>query len=248
MYRDDVLRALDPAEFAKSVGVTPDLWQSEVLRSEDKRILLNCCRQSGKSTTCSLKALHVALYKPKSLILLVSPSMRQSQELFKKCKDQYLAMDDRPPLTEDNKLSMTLTNGSRIISLPGDQATVRGYSSVTMILEDEAAQVRDEFYQAVLPMLIINNGTLVCMSTPLCERGRFYEEWAAGGPEWKKIEITAEMCPRITEEQLEAQRRSMGELFFEQEFMCRFIELEDTSFKYDLIQRAFSDDVLPLFQ
>ena len=247
MFKDDMMRALDPVEFSKHIGIVPDPWQAEVLRYEGKRLLLNCCRQSGKSTTTAIKALHTGLYRPKSLILLVSPSMRQSQELFRKVKDGYLTVEDRPPLLEDNKLSMTFANNSRIVSLPGDQATVRGFSSVTMILEDEAAQVRDEFYQAILPMLIINNGVFVAMSTPFGKRGHFFQEWAAGGDNWKRIEITAEMCPRITEEQLEAQRRSLGEMFFRQEFQCEFVDNEDQAFKYDLIQRAFDESVKPLF-
>jgi len=210
-------------------------------------MLLNCSRQSGKSTTCAVKALHTAIYRPKSLILLVSPSLRQSQELFRKVKDAYGAMGDRPGLTEDNKLSLTLVNNSRIVSLPGDQSTVRGYSGVTLILEDEAAQVSDDFYHAILPMLIINDGQLICMSTPFGKRGHFFEEWINGSEDWKRIEITADKCPRIAEEQLEAQRRSMGDMFYRQEFCCEFVETEDSSFNYDLVQRAFSDEVKPLF-
>ena len=247
MLHNDMMRALDPVEFSKYIGIEPDPWQAEVLRSEDKRLLLNCSRQSGKSTTTAIKGLHRALYTPKSLILLVSPSQRQSTELFRKVKDAYSAMEERPGLTEDNKLSLTLTNGSRIVSLPGDQATVRGYSGVTLILEDEAAQVSDDFYHAILPMLIVNNGILIMMSTPFGKRGHFFEEWENGGSRWKRIQIPADMCPRITEEQLEAQRRSLGDMFFQQEFMCEFVELEDSSFRYDLIQRAFSDEVEPLF-
>ena len=247
MLKDDMLRALDPVEFSRYIGIDPDPWQSDVLRSEDKRMLLNCSRQSGKSTTCAVKALHTAIYRPKSLILLVSPSLRQSQELFRKVKDAYGAMGDRPGLTEDNKLSLTLVNNSRIVSLPGDQSTVRGYSGVTLILEDEAAQVSDDFYHAILPMLIINDGQLICMSTPFGKRGHFFEEWINGSEDWKRIEITADKCPRIAEEQLEAQRRSMGDMFYRQEFCCEFVETEDSSFNYDLVQRAFSDEVKPLF-
>jgi len=127
----------------------PDEWQAEVLRYEGKRLLLNCSRQSGKSTTTATKALHTGIYRPKSLILLVSPSLRQSRELFIKVKEAYNNMEVRPGLTEDNRLSMVLANGSRIVSLPSDQSTVRGFSGVTMILEDEASQVKDDFYRAI---------------------------------------------------------------------------------------------------
>ena len=84
MLHDDLIYALDPVEFSRAIGIDPDPWQSEVLRSENKRLLLNCCRQSGKSITTSTKALHTALYKPQSLTLIASPSLRQSQELFRK--------------------------------------------------------------------------------------------------------------------------------------------------------------------
>lgn len=247
MFRDDMLMALDPVAFSRHIGIDPDPWQADVLRYEGKRLLLNCCRQSGKSTTTATKALHTGLYKPKSLILLVSPSLRQSQELFRKVRDAYGALKNPPLLVEDNKLSMTLANQSRIVSLPGDQATVRGYSGVTLILEDEASQVKDEFYQAILPMLIINKGQLIAMTTPYGKRGHFFEEWTNGGDEWKRIEITAAQCPRMPEEDLEKQRRSMGDMFFRQEFLCEFVDTEDQTFNYDLIRRAFADDVKPLF-
>jgi hypothetical protein len=57
-----------------------------VLRSRASWILLNCCRQIGKSTTTALVALHTAIYDS-GLVLLVSPSLRQSKELFAKTAD-----------------------------------------------------------------------------------------------------------------------------------------------------------------
>jgi len=247
MIHNDLLRALDPVAFSRYAGIEPDPWQSEVLRYEGKRLLLNCSRQSGKSTTTATKALHTGIYRPQSLILLVSPSLRQSQELFRKVKQSYEAMADNPGLLEDNRLSMVLANGSRIVSLPSDQSTVRGFSGVTMILEDEAAQVKDEFYYAILPMLIINNGTLICMSTPYGKRGHFFNEWQDGGEDWKRIEIPATKCPRISPEELERQRRSLGSMFFRQEFMCEFVETVDQVFGYDLVQAAFDTSIKPLF-
>jgi hypothetical protein len=247
MMKKDLLRALDPVEFSRYIGIEPDEWQGEVLRYEGKRLLLNCSRQSGKSTTTATKALHTGIYRPKSLILLVSPSLRQSQELFRKVKDGYEAMDTKPGLVEDNRLSMVFANGSRIISLPSDQSTVRGFSGVTMILEDEASQVKDAFYYAILPMLIINNGTFIAMTTPYGKRGHFFNEWQDGGDDWKRIEIPATKCPRISPEDLERQRRSLGSMFFRQEFNCEFVETIDTVFNYDMVQKAFSDDIKPLF-
>src|SRR5688572_23009417 len=79
----DIMRALDPVRLAQDCGIEPDQWQSELLREKPKRALLLCSRQSGKSTVTALMALHTAIYEPGSLILLLSPSQRQSQELFR---------------------------------------------------------------------------------------------------------------------------------------------------------------------
>ena len=80
----DLAHALDPVAFVQDrLKFDPDPWQARLLRSRAPWILLNCCRQSGKSTTTAALALHTAIYDP-GLILLVSPSLRQSKELFAK--------------------------------------------------------------------------------------------------------------------------------------------------------------------
>jgi phage terminase large subunit-like protein len=59
-------------------------------------LLLNCCRQSGKSTIAALLALHRAVFYPDGLILLVSPSLRQSSELFRKITDFFGRLAEKP--------------------------------------------------------------------------------------------------------------------------------------------------------
>src|SRR5262245_25883622 len=79
----DIARALDPVALALDCGITPDEWQAQVLREQPRRLLLLCSRQAGKSTCVALLTLHTALYSPGALCLLVSPSLRQSGELFR---------------------------------------------------------------------------------------------------------------------------------------------------------------------
>ena len=130
------------------------------------RQLLLCCRQSGKSTTTATLALHTAFYEPGALILLLSPSLRQSQELFKKVQDVYRVLSNPAPLQAESALRLELANGSRIVSLPGTEGTVRGYSGVSLVVIDEAARVNDELYYAVRPMLAVSGGRLIALSTP----------------------------------------------------------------------------------
>lgn len=95
----DLLRALDPVALAGQVGMIPDPWQAAVLRSTEPRVFLNCCRQSGKSTTAAMLAVHVATYEPGSLVLLLSPSQRQSAELYRKALTFYRSLG-RPVASE----------------------------------------------------------------------------------------------------------------------------------------------------
>jgi hypothetical protein len=85
----DLLDALDPARVMVRAGLPPDPWQRELLRSTASRLLVLCARQSGKSTCAAALGLHEALYRPPALVLLLSPSLRQSQELFRATLDLY---------------------------------------------------------------------------------------------------------------------------------------------------------------
>jgi len=87
--REDLRLALDRVAFARALGLEPDPWQEALLRSSSDRVLLNCSRQSGKSTMTAVIALHRALYHPGSLILCLAPALRQSQELFGKVLGFY---------------------------------------------------------------------------------------------------------------------------------------------------------------
>jgi len=78
---------LDAAAVMEHAGMPPDAWQVRLLRSRAERTLLLCSRQSGKSTVTAAMALHEVVFHPKSLVLLLSPSLRQSQELFRKVTD-----------------------------------------------------------------------------------------------------------------------------------------------------------------
>src|SRR5215210_542190 len=167
--------SLSSIDIAERSGIAPDPWQRDVLTSEAQQILLLCSRQSGKSTVTSILATHRAVSVPGSLVLLLAPALRQSQELFRKVKGVYGALGDPVPAVVENALSLELSNGSRIVTLPGKEATIRGFSAPDLVIEDEASRVSDELHQAIRPMLAVSQGRLVLLSSPFGRRGHFYE-------------------------------------------------------------------------
>jgi hypothetical protein len=193
---EDLKLALDRVSFAKRLGLLPDPWQEDLLRSISDRVFLNCCRQSGKSTMTAIVALHQALYHPSSLILCLAPALRQSQELFGKVLGFYRDLDRPIPAQAERKLSLELENGSRIVTLPGTDKTIRGFSGAALLIVDEASRVADELYFAIRPMLAVSGGALMMLSTPHGKRGIFYEEWT-GGRGWERYEVPVALAKSL---------------------------------------------------
>lgn len=238
----DLAAHLDPVIFAERCGITPDPWQADILRSGDDRVLMLAARQVGKSTVAALRALHRAVFWPGSLILLLSPSLRQSSELFRVVL-RFQAGDGAAPVKDASSLKLELENGSRIISLPGSEATIRGYAGVDLLIVDEAARVDDDLFRSVLPMLATSQGALIALSTPFGKRGFFADAWHGPGS-WRRVRVGASDCPRIDPEWLAAQRETMGDWWFRQEFEVEFIDATSSAFRSADIDAATTGEVV----
>lgn len=239
--------ALDPVELARAAGLDPDGWQADVLRSRHPRSLWNISRQSGKSTTAAIMALHEALFHPNTLVLLVSPGLRQSTELLRKVVDAYQTLDRPVSADAESLLRLELENRSRVIALPGGEEGVRGYSAPRLILFDEASRIPDDLFAATSPMLAtVADGRLVAMSTPAGRRGWFWSAWEHGGDLWERVQRTAEQIPRISPAFLAAERATMTAATFRQEYMVTFEAIENAVFDPNDVSAAVTDDLDPL--
>ncbi len=243
----EALYRMDALWFARERLVfEPDLRQQAIMSGQIRRGLLNCTRQWGKSTIAAAMAVHRAWAASDSLVIVASPSARQSGEFLRKASGFVRKLGMRVRGDGDNEISLLFPNGSRVVGLPGSEKTVRGFSGVLLMLIDEAARVSDELYRSIRPFLAVVEGDLWLMSTPFGKRGFFYEEWENGGPRWSRFKITAPECPRIRREFLEEERVSMGDLWFRQEYLCAFVGDDQALFSRELVERAFTNDVRPL--
>lgn len=191
---------------------------------------------------------------PERLVLVVTPSERQSGEFLRKASGFVKKLGERARGDGDNEVSLMLQNGSRIVGLPGKEATVRGFSSVSLMLIDEAARVPDELYRGCQMSCIKlcgrcwrwANGDLWLMSTPYGKRGFFWEEWNQGQG-WTRITVSATQCPRIPRDFLEEERRTLGERWFRQEYLCEFTDVTSSLFREEDILACIRSDVPVLF-
>jgi hypothetical protein len=231
----------DAATVLTAAKLRPDHFQTALLRSSSNRILILASRQVGKSLTAGALALREALWYPRSLILLLSRSQRQSSELFRDKVLMLFSALGRPLAAErESALTLELTNGSRIVSLPATEATVRVYAAVRMLVIDEAARVPDELYRAVRPMLAVSQGRLVCLSSAYAQQGFFYEAWTDGGRAWTRVQVRASECKRIPASFLAEERRVLGQRIYEREYEGVFCQADDAVFDVDSIRAALT--------
>ncbi len=240
-YQETGAQPVDILEFSASqLDFHPDPNQARLLASQSNQVILNCTRQWGKSTVAALRAVHLAVTKPDSLIVVTAPAERQSGEFLKKAKSFLYRCRIRPRSDGVNRLSLLLPNGSRIVAVPNTEATSRGFSAVDLLIIDEAAYAPDSLYTALRPMLSVSNGDIWLLSTPRGKRGFYYKAWTKGGAAWDRVRVPASDCPRISQSFLARERESLSESEYNQEYNCEFTTNDDLIFDRDLIDRCVS--------
>ena len=89
-------------------------------------------------------------------------------ELFRKVVEFTRALGPVAGMKSRTALGLELGNGSRILSLPGQEGTIRSFSGVRLLIIDEAARVPTALYKAVRPDAgRVSGGRLICLSTSL---------------------------------------------------------------------------------
>lgn len=241
-------------DFAESLlGWKLEAKQRELLTGPNKRVILNCTRQWGKSWMAAVALLFHAIHQPESLSIVAGPTLRQSAELLRKVKDLSLRLGLASSRDGINRHSIILGNRSRIVALPGNSPdAIRGFSGVTMLVIDEAAMVSDAVYTAVRPMLTQKDGAIWLLSTPKDKDGFYYREFSNTHPpdhpydqaptkeDWRKVIVPATECPRFRPEHLEAEKASLGARLFAQEFLCQFVSVNEGLFDEQWFDDVFS--------
>ncbi len=236
----DMGMALDPVRMARAAGIVPDEWQERMLRSTANRLLINASRQSGKSLMSTLLVAHQSLFTPGSLCLMVAPSERQSGEGFRRVKAILRDLGEVP--ASESVLRCELRNGSRVVSLPGREQTVRGFSAPSLIVADEASRIPDDLWVALRPMMAVSQGRLVAASTPYGCRGWWFEAWRST-ENWERFRIPASEVPRISSEFLEEERRTLRHWEMAQEYECSFEASSGSVFDLSDVEACFDDSV-----
>jgi len=235
-------------------GISLYDWQKRWLDDENRFRIMLKSRAVGGSFLIALESFLDSLLNSNHTTLLVSFSMRQSLELFRKVKEHINTWrgirirvgEETYTFTatlSETKTQVEFQNGSRITSLPNNPDAIRGYRA-DHVYVDEAAMFKNDFEikAAIIPTIAGKEGRLSLISTPKGKRGWFYEAWTSDV--FSKHEVHYSMAPHITKTDLEGMRASLSPLEWEQEMELKFIDEINALFPYELIL-ACTDDYEP---
>ena len=241
----DLAASVDPVAFAGSISFDPEEWQSKLLRSTARRVLVTCARQTGKSSTVAVRALQCGIYTPGSLTLIISPGQRQSNEMLVKIRAMYRRLGRPGKPVKDSESELVLENGSRILSLPGTEGTSRGFAGAKLLIIDEAARVDDDVFASVLPM-VASDGAIWALSTPWGRRGWFFDLHESPANGWERHKVTVYESAQYTQRRIAEMRSTVGSFTFASDYECIFGDTDTQLFPTEMIRRAISADLLPL--
>lgn len=225
-------------------------YQKRFIDDESRFRLVLKSRQVGGSFMIAVEAFLHCLLFPSSTVLLVSRSMRQSVELMRKVKTIVYELSKARvrdgdtlytvKIERETETLIEFSNGSRIISLPNNPDTIRGYTA-NMVYVDEAAMFKndEEIRKAVVFTTVATDGRITLVSTPKGKRGWFYEAYQE--PEkWSIHRIHYSQAPHLGQE-IEELRKTLTELDWRQEMELEFLDEAAALFPYDLILAATED-------
>ena len=185
-----------------------------------------CHRRAGKTVACINELLmraiaHPVPRKPPGRFGFVSPTYTQSKDVAW----EYLKSYSRPFLSEtpnESELRVDLWNGSRIRLYGADNPdSLRGLGFDGLVI-DEYADVSPSLYPAVLrPALADRKGRCTFIGTV---KGRnhlwkTYED-ARGDPEFYTALLPASKTGLLSNQELAAARKDMGDAQYFSEFEC----------------------------
>lgn len=219
----------------------PTEYQAKLLRDSNKRIVVRWSRQSGKTTTIALRAIWFALSHPKTLTLIVAPSLRQSMIMSDRLQD-FLSNMPRKWRTffieRQQRTVVRFKNGSRIVALPNSPQLLRGYTAHQVICTEAGFFPEDDlvFYSVLYPMLATTDGVLIVESTPWSRHSVFYRMCMS--VDFSKHTVTWEDVVKaglIKQSFIDEMRAQLPDERFRREFAVQFIEDVDAWLTQSLI-------------
>lgn len=236
---------LDVETFAERVLGRP-LWphQVELARSPARYRVMCAGRQVGKSTLLAVLALHTAATHRNALVLLVSAGEHASRRLLADAAE--LATGSpllRGSVLDESRSSLTLANGSRVLSVSASQRQIRGWP-VDLLIVDEAGFIDNEIWRAAEPAIIARPGSRVVLSSsPWGGVDHFFRQLWTRGTTHPDQHVTAwhwpsTVSPLVDAVLLDQIRGRESADYFAREYLAEWTDEAGAYFTHDEVMGA----------
>lgn len=236
-------RKTSPAKPRALVPLLP--YQARFVSSPARFVWRNWSRQTGKSFAMSLRRVRAALERKRNQILLSAGEL-QSAELMEKIRMHLSAMkvafefvgDQFFEGTSFRRLEVRLPNGIKIIGLPANPRTARGFTGDVALDEFAMHQDSDAIWAALFPIVTRGEGQLDVCSTPKGMKNRFYSLAQNASFDRETITIYDAVRDGLPVD-VESIREALGdEELFRQEYLCEFIDEATAFLTHDEIRQV----------
>ena len=213
----------DWSPFAKQLYEGLTVPQREVWDDKCRFKLLCSGRRFGKTYLCISRLVAWAIERPGTLNWYVTQNYKSAKQIaWRQLK--VMVPPEMFVKKNESELSVELTNGS-VIQLKGAENAdaLRGVSLSSLIV-DEAAYVKQEAWEMVLrPALSDQGGPAWFITTP-AGLNWFHDLWEAAEdqPDWSTHSYTTIQGGNVPAEEIEAAKRTLDDRTFRQEYLASF--------------------------
>lgn len=214
-------------------------------------------RQIGKSFSVALWAVLRAIENPRRKVICLSSSESQSKELMEKAQmhNEFMGkieahLSEKEVFFEDKKFSqldLNFTNGSRVIGLPSNPRTARGYSG-DIVLDEFAFHVDNKkIWQSMFPSITRGYQVLIT-STPQGKNDKFYHLWteAQKDSRWysQQTDIYQAVKDGLSQDPEILHSGIKDEDIWQTEYLCQFMDSVEAFLTYELIENCEMPNIL----
>ena len=234
-------------------------WQRKWVRDSARFKIGLWSRQTGKSFSTSCEAAEDSAAQPKNssnLWVCLSAGERQALEWMEKAKkwaealkitvDSYEEIRDSANALM-SRSEIRFANGARIIAIPANPDTARGYSGNLVLDEFAIHEKPAEIWAAIYPSItnpLTGVKKLRIVSTPKGRGNEFADLWEHN-EKYSKHKVTIEDAVRMgLPVDLDELKAGVDDPdIWAQEYMCEFIDNTSVLLPYELIGKCESDHI-----
>lgn len=254
VIREEYLKcAADPIYFLKRyvyiqttegrMLFTPYQFQEKLLfllNKHDRTLILKS-RQLGITTLTAAYALWLIIFNKDQSILALAPTQDKAKNIVDKVRFAYANLPSwlKVPSVEDNKLTLILSNGSRVKAASGASESARGYTANVLILDEAAFIESAEDLWGSAQQTLATGGRAIVLSTPNGVGQWFHQQWVGAEAEennFTPIRLPWSVHPSRNQKWRDDQDRELGKRLAAQECDCNFNSSGDTYFEAEDIE------------